>query len=240
MTNSADLHPAQIPGYGAGPFARRPELLDECLFWLGHLNHYAQSAEAEDLLFGADYYAGGEFQSQIFARADWPAFTIPLGAGHRLHVIYRTFEEDEGIDYLLHHPDWDAAATLAVDEGCFLGPGLSWPELVAAADNALPGGTTIDPQARLLLLLPALGDDAIPDDAADRLAAALRARTRVEAPEPLAAALLEDQGLWGPAHWTMTKSGIRVNDGKYSLRNPANHFALPAAPQARVAAALAP
>ncbi|WP_371591932.1 hypothetical protein [Streptomyces virginiae] len=38
------------------------------------------------------------------------------------------------------------------------------------------------PHARLLLLLPALGGDAVPDDAVRRLAGALRARTRVTSP----------------------------------------------------------
>ncbi|WP_254885402.1 hypothetical protein [Streptomyces sp. NA02950] len=243
MTTSAELHPVRIPGYGGGPFTHRTEFLDENVFWLGHLSHCAQGAEseeAEELLFGADYDAAGDFQHRLFQRADWPAFTIPLTAGHRLHVVYRTVEGDEGTDYLLHHPDWEEAVLLARDEGCFMGPGLSWPELVAAADNALPGGSTTDAHARLLLLLPALGDDALPDHAADRLAVALRARTGVEAPEPLAGALLENQGLWGPAHWTTPVAGLRINDGEYSFRNPANRFALPAALLARVAAALAP
>ncbi|WP_316784207.1 hypothetical protein [Streptomyces sasae] len=121
-----------------------------------------------------------------------------------------------------------------------LGPGLSWPELVAAADNALPGGSTTDPHARLLLLLPAFGDDEVPDDAVDRLAAALRTLTGVAAPELLASALLEDQGAPGPARWTTAGRGFPVNDGAYSFRKPANHFAPSAERLARVAAALAP
>jgi hypothetical protein len=92
-----------------------------------------------------------------------------------------------------------------------MGPGLSWPQLVAAADNALPGGSTADPHARLLLLLPAFGDDEVPDDAVARLADALRARTSVEDPGPLAAVLLEDQGAPGPARWTSAEHGFSVN-----------------------------
>lgn len=155
-------------------------------------------------------------------------------------IVYRTFADDTGIDYLLHHPDWDQAELLAQDDGHFMGPGLSWPELVAAADDALPGGSTTDPHARLLLLLPAFGDDEVPDDAVDRLAVALRARTNVEAPEPVASALLEDQGAPGPARWTTAGHGFSVNDGEYSFRNPDSHFALSADRLARVATALAP
>ncbi|GGW50094.1 hypothetical protein [Streptomyces xantholiticus] len=59
-----------------------------------------------------------------------------------------------------------------------MGPGLSWAEPTAAADNGLPGDSTTDPHARLLFLLPAFGDDAVPEDAVDRLTASMRARTR--------------------------------------------------------------
>jgi hypothetical protein len=163
---------------------------------------------------------------------------VPLTAGHRLHVVVRTFEDDPGTDYLVHHPDWDRAERLAVVDGHFMGPALSWPELVTAADNGLPGGSTADPDARLLLLLPALGDDDLPDAAAERLTSALRALVGVGDPEALATALLEGQGPPGTATWTTRSDGVRVNDGAYSFRNPANGFALPTARLARVSAAL--
>ncbi|MFF2814056.1 hypothetical protein ACFVT9_00835 [Kitasatospora cineracea] len=117
--------------------------------------------------------------------------------GHLLHVVCRAFAEDEGIDYLLHHPGWAAAEPPAGDEGCFSGPGLCWDELVAAVDNGLPGGSTADPHARLLLLLPAFGDADAPAGAVERLAAALRARARFAEPERLAAALPAVQGPCG-------------------------------------------
>ncbi|MFJ7268278.1 hypothetical protein ACIQV3_16810 [Streptomyces sp. NPDC099050] len=240
MTNSADLHPDRIPGYDGGPLTHGVGFLEEPLFWLGHLYSCVHSEEAEELLFGADYDAAGEFQRRLWEQAKWPAFTIPLAGDHRLHVVYRTFADEAGTDYLLHHPDWEAAEHLAQDDGHFMGPGLSWPELVAAADNALPGGSTTDPHARLLLLLPALGDDELPDDAVDRLTAALRARSGVEDPEALGVILLDGQGAPGPARWTTDGRGCAVNDGAYSFRNPANPFAWPADRLSRVAAALAP
>ncbi len=183
VTNNADLHPDRIPGYDGGPLTHEAGFLDEPLFWLGHVSSCVHSEEAAELLFGADYDAAGEFQQRLWEQATWPTFTIPLAGDHRLHVVYRTLTGEAGIDYLLHHPDWEEAEHLAQDDGHFMGPGLSWPELVAAADNALPGGSTTDPHARLLLLLPALGDDELPDDAVDRLTAALRACAGVEDPE---------------------------------------------------------
>ncbi|WP_245766891.1 hypothetical protein [Streptomyces colonosanans] len=241
MTTSADLTPARIPGYDGGPLTRRPDLLEERLFWLGHLFPCALGSEdGEELLLGADYDAAGDFHRRLHERADWPAFTVPLTAGHRLHVVVRTFEDDPGTDFLVHHPDWDQAELLAVADGHFMGPALSWPELVAAADSGLPGGSTADPGARLLLLLPALGDDNLPDDAAERLTSALRALVGVEDPVALATVLLESQGAAGTATWTTMDDGIRVNDGAYSFRNPANGFALPPFRLARVSAALTP
>jgi hypothetical protein len=236
VTNVVDL-----PGYLEGPFTRRPELVDQLLFWHGHLYSCAQG-DAGELLWGADY-AWAElraFQRRLWACGDWPVFTVPLADGHRLHVVYRALDGEAGVDYLVYHPDWDQAELIAQGGGHFMGPGLSWAELVAAADNAPPGGTTTDPHASLLLLLPALGDDAVTERSVDRLAAALNARLGVESPKPLAAAMLESQGLAGPARWTTADGDVRTNDGRYSFRNPANEFAMTGDRMARVSAALAP
>ncbi|MFJ6482293.1 MULTISPECIES: hypothetical protein [unclassified Streptomyces] len=241
MTSNPPTPPARIPGYDGGPFHHQPGLLDEHLFWVGHLhNYYSESEGAEDLVDDTDAQDAGDLQSQLLAGDTWPVFTVPLHGDHRLYVVYRAFDGDEGIDYLLHHPDWDAAERLAQDEGHFVGPGLSWAELTAAADNHLPGGSTTDPQARLLLLLPAFGDDDLPDGAVERLAAALRARTRVKAPERLATMLLEDQGPCGPARWATAEGDHQINDGGYSFRNPTNPFAWSTSRLARVSSALAP
>ncbi|MFF2368878.1 hypothetical protein ACFVU0_40080 [Streptomyces sp. NPDC058122] len=156
--NSPQTPPARIPGYGGGPFSHQPDLLDEHLFWLGHLHNYcSESEETEDLPDRTDEQEAGALQYRLLGGDTWPVFTVPLAGDHRLYVVYRAFKEDEGIDYLLHHPDWDAAERLAQDDGHFMDPGLSWAELTATADNRLPGGSTTDPHARLLLLLPAFG-----------------------------------------------------------------------------------
>ncbi|MFF3918432.1 hypothetical protein ACFYZB_34115 [Streptomyces sp. NPDC001852] len=242
MSNDVDLHPARIPGYHhEGPFAQRAELLDEKLFWMGHLYSCCGSGEAGRLLFGPGYawVDHRAYWQRLWQRADWPAFTVPLAAGHRLHVVYRTVPEEAGVDYLVTHPSWARAELLARDDRHFMGPGLSWPELVAAADNGLPGGTTTNPHTRLLLLLPAFGDAAAPHEAVDRLAAALSSRLSLQDVDSLAEAMLEKQGLAGRVRWATTEDGGRTNDGRYSFRNPDNDFALPGDRLGRVSAALA-
>ncbi|MFB0627058.1 hypothetical protein [Streptomyces sp. AB3(2024)] len=167
-------------------------------------------------------------------------FTVPVAGGLGLHVVYENAHEEVGVHYLAHHPDWDQAELLARDDGHRRGPGLSWPELVAAADNGLPGGTTTDPDTRLLLLLPALGDADVPADAGKRLAACLRDRLGAAEPGRLAAAVLRRQGMAGPTRWTSDARGVRVDDGRYSFRNPGNRDALPDCRLAQVSAALTP
>jgi hypothetical protein len=238
--SSSDLQPVRIPGYDGGPFTDHRGLLDEHVFWLSHLASCAHDEEAAEALFGPDWEATTEFYRRLHEAADWPLFTVPLRAGHRLHVVYRTFADDPGTDYLLYHPVWEQAEVLARDEGHFMGPALSWTELAAAAQSGMPGGSSDDPDARVLLLLPALGDEDLPDTAASVLAAALAARTMVDDPHHLADLLLAEQGQHGTARWTTGPDGTRTNDGRYSYRNPANPFALPVGRLARVSAALGP
>ncbi|MGW4693478.1 hypothetical protein ACWEO1_13935 [Kitasatospora cineracea] len=70
--------------------------------------------------------------------------------------------------------------------------------------------------------------------AVERLAAALRARTRFAEPERLAAALPAVQGPCGAPRWRGAPEGARVNDGAYS---PRQADALPAVRQQRITAA---
>ncbi|MEU3185994.1 hypothetical protein ABZ707_17595 [Streptomyces sp. NPDC006923] len=226
----------EIPGYDGRPLVHQPELLEEPLFWLGHLYSCAHDEDAEELLFGADYEAAEVFHRDLLERAKWPVFTVPLTAGHLLRVVYRAWKDDPGVDYLLQHSIWERALLLAKDDGHFMGPALSWPELFSAADNGLPGGSTADSHRRLLLLLPALGDDSIPTNATHRLVAALSEVTAVETPEELAVALVEGQGAGGVSRWS-SKNGVRVDDGAYSYRNPSNGFALTPEDLALVSAA---
>jgi hypothetical protein len=109
----AEAIPAHIPGYEGGPFIHRPALLDEPLFVLSHLYGCVHSEEAEVALFGDAYDAAEQLHGELMASEQWPSFSLPLPRGHRLCIVYRTIPEDLGVDYLLHHPDWDHAETSA-------------------------------------------------------------------------------------------------------------------------------
>lgn len=215
----------QIPGYEDGPLVARSDYLDDPLFWPVHLGACLRGEDAQRAAFGADWDAATELYRGLSAVHEWPVFSVPLRSGHTIYVVYRNFDGDRGVDYLIHHPAWPAAETLAVVDGHFMGPGTAWPELLSVARQPAPEGL-VDTDARLLLLFPTLGDAGLPDDAAVPLTAALAALTVIEEPVVVAGKLLENQGLWESAHWT-SADGVWINDGGHSYRNPCNPFALP-------------
>lgn len=216
----------EITGYEDGPLVDGSRFLDLPLFWPCHLGSSLWGEEAQAVAFGPDWDDAQELYKTLSSPDKWPAFTVHLHSGYTLQVVYRNLEGDHGVDYLLSHPDWTEAATLATDDGHFMGPGLSWRELEASADQGAASGVT-DPNARLLLLFPMLGDADVPEAAAPRLASALAELTIVEDPAAVARVLLENQGQWTPPSWREA-DGTWICDGSHSFRNPENHFALPA------------
>ncbi|MGY5044551.1 hypothetical protein ACWDE0_02670 [Streptomyces sp. 900105755] len=215
----------KIPGYEDGPLVQDSAHLDDPLFWPVHLGTSLQGEDVQRAAFGADWDAAMELYRVLSSEREWPVFSVPLSSGHTIHVVYRNIEGDRGVDYLIHHPAWSAAETLAVDDGHFMGPGMAWPELLSAARQPATEGID-DPDARLLLLFPTLGDARLPDDAAAPLTTALAALTSIEEPAEVAGVLLENQGQWTPAHWRLADD-VWINDGGHSFRNPGNAFALP-------------
>jgi hypothetical protein len=215
----------KIPGYEDGPLVQGSVYLDDPLFWPVHLGTSLRGEDAQRAAFDADWDAAMELYRLLSAEREWPVFSVPLHSGHAIHVVYRNVEGDRGVDYLIHHPAWPAAETLAIEDGHFMGPGMAWPELLSAAQQPATEGVD-DPDARLLLLFPTLGDAQLPDDAAVVLTTALTALTLIEEPAEVARMLLENQGQWTPAHWRLA-DGVRINDGGHSYRNPGNAFALP-------------
>ncbi|MET7696381.1 hypothetical protein [Streptomyces sp. NPDC005485] len=215
----------KIPGYEGGPLVQGSAYLDNPLFWPVHLGTSLRGEDAQRAAFGADWDAAMELNRTLSGEHEWPVFNVPLRSGHTIHVVYRNFEDDQGVDYVIHHAAWSKAETLAAVDGHFMGPGMAWPELLSVARQPATEGAG-DAAARLLLLFPTLGDAQLPDDAAAVLTTALAALTWIEEPAEVARMLLENQGLWAPARWTPT-AGVWTNDGGHSFRNPGNAFALP-------------
>ena len=57
----------------------------------------------------------------------WPVISLNLAQGHRVHILFRNYEDDSGWDYLLQQAGSDVVITAASLEGGFHGPALSWP-----------------------------------------------------------------------------------------------------------------
>lgn len=211
----------KIPGYEDDPLVDGAYLVDEPLFWASHLLQCTNGVE-EPLCagFGVSKADLLQFFERVSDERQWPVLSVPLSAGHLLHVVYRNLPGEGGYDYLLHHPEWKATVPLARVEGCFRGPGLCWPELLTVAHTAAEAGSVprLDPHT-FLLLLPIMSDADLPLDAADVLAAMLNACGPAGETGALARILLEKQGCWGPQHWTLTPAG-RISEARHAFRSP--------------------
>lgn len=84
VMNSGDLQPARTAGYDGGSLTYQARLLDEPLFWLGHLSSCIQSEEAEELMLGAD------FEPALFSKLVTMPRRDEAGARARVeHVLAR-------------------------------------------------------------------------------------------------------------------------------------------------------
>ncbi|MEY9934826.1 hypothetical protein ABH926_009497 [Catenulispora sp. GP43] len=214
-----------------GPVVLGDELLELPGFWAAYLLWLCGTQDDVDVprpaLFGADEADCDAAYERLHSFERWPLFRIPFADGHSVSVLGRNFEDDEGLDFHVTHPEWDTRRRLAGIEGHWAGPGLAWPELVHIAAHPDSGAEGIhDPDARLLLLLPALGDAETPPDAAEVVAEALIGiGVPAETAPETAARMLTDLPFWGPAEWLVPAvdegsayTGILVCDDPHSPR----------------------
>jgi len=185
--------------YSSAPVADGLSLLDEPGFWAAHLVDLAEDVPPE--AFGVDAADAGAMLERLQDKSAWPMFTVPLEGGFAIVVHYNSGEEYTSTDYFLVHRNGPDAVLASTDQDR-IGPGLCWPEL--AAMLPVPDGAVgvTDPHARLLLLLPVLGDAATPDEAMDVVVEALIAQGAPEGCEPLAQRLLEGHPMWGAQPWS--------------------------------------
>ncbi|MEE1752788.1 hypothetical protein [Streptomyces sp. SP18CS02] len=187
--------------YASSPVVDGLPLLAEPEFWAAHLADLYDGALVES--FGVDVADVEVMLDRLADKAAWPMFRIPLAGGHTVLVHYNNGEEYTSTDFFLVHPAWRAnELVLASTDADRIGPGLCWAELAALLDAPGDGEGVTDPHARLLLLLPVLGDTNVPAGAVTRVQEALVAQGAAHACEPLARRLLKGHPMWGAAPWS--------------------------------------
>ncbi|MER7191284.1 hypothetical protein [Streptomyces flaveolus] len=185
--------------YSSSPVVDGHRLLDEPGFWPAHLADMSEGHPPE--AFGSDAGDADAMLDTLHDPSAWPVFTVPLAGGFAIVVHYNSGEEFTTTDYFLTHPDWSQDLVLASDDQDRIGPGLCWPELAALLE-APPGAAGVtDPHARLLLLLPVLGEAAVPEEAVTAVIEALVAQGAPEPSEALARQLLQGHPMWGAEEW---------------------------------------
>ncbi|MFJ8113035.1 hypothetical protein [Streptomyces sp. NPDC096132] len=190
-----------MPGHG---IARAEHQLDLPGFWPAYFGPVWGDFAYDPEPFGADAAdVDAALEALHEATEVWPAYRIPLPDDRVVWVVHRNFPDDAGVDYLLTGPDLPRVERLASIEGHFCGPGLSWPDLLAVAGSAPPGlEGVLDPDRRLLLLLPAYGDADTPvEEALERISAALVAVGVDPEAAPDAAERFLDHPYWESPYW---------------------------------------
>ncbi|WP_371493407.1 hypothetical protein OG871_39390 [Kitasatospora sp. NBC_00374] len=202
--------------YSSAPVVDGLPLLGEPGFWAAHLVDLCEGVRPE--AFGVDAADAGAMLEHLHDKSAWPTFTVPLEGGFAIVVHYNSGEEYTSTDYFLVSPGSTDAVLASTDQDR-IGPGLCWPELAAilhAPDGAV--GVT-DPHARLLLLIPALGDAGAPAGAVDVVVEALIARGAPDGCEPLARRLLAGHPMWGAQPWSFDADERSwICDGEHSPR----------------------
>jgi hypothetical protein len=139
---------------------------------------------------------------------------VPLRGGGILSAIRRNFPEDTGVDYVLPAADDSDGLRIAAVEGNFVGPGISWPELLRATWP----GCAADPDARarqLLFMIAMLGDADAGTEAVAVVAEAFSVIGATGEADALAHALVNENAMWELPRWTIDPTGSLVCDGNY-------------------------
>lgn len=209
-----------VAGYEEDPLVDGTPFLDEPLFWATYLS--ALVAPTKDSLvataFGVDLEDCYAYYERLTDPDAWPVFRLGLRNEHEIDVIFYNAPEDYGVNVVMCRPGGQHPMELAILGGHEFRPGLSWRELVTAARWSDAPYGVVEPNARLLLLMPAFGDMDLPDEATATVTDALLSCGAGAGADELAAYVLPKLA-WG-AHWRRHVDGALVNDGRYSRRNP--------------------
>ncbi|MFB6561661.1 hypothetical protein ACFCYH_22725 [Streptomyces sp. NPDC056400] len=198
------------------------DLAKDPAFWLAHVLLTMGDPGEPVEPYGVDAEA---YDAMVERLGDpeqpWPVLRVCCDGGHTVYAVYANEEDQNDVDFFVHHPEWGRLGHLGQCGADGAGPGLSWTELLALATSTREGGAGLtDPSERLLLLLPVLGDADLPGEAYDTVARALsRCGIRPEATGALAAMLLGEPDPAGGPRWTVTGDHpIAVCSSPYSPR----------------------
>ncbi|KAB2345095.1 hypothetical protein F8566_27845 [Actinomadura rudentiformis] len=217
----------------SAPLVDGTPLLDRPWFWAAHLSMATEDGLVEEA-FGLPAATG---RSRLADPARWPYFEVPLNGGGVAFVIYENMLDTGQIPEYSRVLVIDGQAAVAWIAGCACGPGLSWPELEGLRRAPEADFGVLDPDQRMLLALPMLGDLHVPGHAVEMVTAALQGAGAGPGADALAAALVGDHARWKPSTWQTTPDGITTCDGEHSPRNP---FSANAVDQRAVSGALRP
>ncbi len=188
--------------------------LDDATFWPAHLLA-AGGARDAPASFDVDLADVDAVLDELQRMDRWPAFAVSVGDRNNINLIWRNFDEDMGIDYVLTGEGFESSLVVAALEGGFVGPAWSWRELLDLAEQPDTRRSTAE---RLLILLPALGDADLPSTAVDVVADAVTAVGGSRNQIDIARQLLAASGrYWGATHW-FRRNGVSVCLGEHSLR----------------------
>lgn len=90
---------------------------------------------------------------RLMATQPWPTFSVELSSGTSLHVVWRNYEGESGVDLLL--AAGDGVHSLSSFEGHSSWPGLSWAECSQIASRV----STLTPAEALIVLFPFVGGE---------------------------------------------------------------------------------
>ncbi|MCZ7423846.1 hypothetical protein O7605_30505 [Verrucosispora sp. WMMA2121] len=228
-----------IAGFEEFPLIDGASMLQDFLFWPTYLS--ATMAPHRDSLvteaFAVDVAACFEYFDRLTDPDEWPVFRISLRDGYEIDLVYWNEPDDNSTEFVLRRSGQNSKLVLASVGGHEFRPGMSWPELVAAANLSGDPHGIVEPHARLLLLLPAFGDADLPADANGMVAAALRSCGAGVGAGELAAYMLRQPERW--PRWRSDVNGALVCDGRHSRRNPAGPAAHSPADLLEISTALA-
>ncbi|RAO42919.1 hypothetical protein GAR06_04806 [Micromonospora saelicesensis] len=227
-----------ITGYENDPLVDGGQFLTDSLFWPTYL--IDTMASHDPSLVTAAFEVGEDDCLGYFRRLTdpdgWPVFRLGLPDRHEIDVVYRNLTGDMGTEFVLCRSGGTSTLDLANVGGHEFRPGLSWPELVAVANwSGAPYGV-VKPHARLLLLLPALGDADLPSEAMAMVTVALTGCGAGSRAGELVEWLLQEPQRW--PHWRQQADDALVCDGRYSRRNPEGPAGHPPADLLAISSAL--